>query len=86
MVKAREEGPSWALFLFLFKEGLMKQLYSYDGPVTEFDRVVCSRWKATTYATSENKARSNLAYRFKKENNRVASAKVTLPGKITPVQ
>lgn len=59
-----------------------KQLYSYEGPVKEFENIVRNNWKATTYATSEKQARSNLAYRYKRETNRVASSKITLPGKI----
>lgn len=62
----------------------MKQ-YSYVGPVKEFDRIVANRWEASTYAASEGKARSNLAYRFKKENNKTPATKITLPGKIVAV-
>ena len=57
-------------------------LYSYNGPVLEFDRVVTNNWQAQTYATSEAKARSNLAYQFKKVNGKVPKTKITLPGKI----
>ena len=57
-------------------------LYSYNGPVLEFDRIVANRWEAQTYATSEAKARSNLAYQFKRETGRVPRTKITLPGKI----
>lgn len=57
-------------------------LYSYNGPVLEFDRVITNNWQAQTYATSEAKARSNLAYQFKKVNGKVARTKITLPGKI----
>lgn len=56
--------------------------YMYEGPVMEFEKPIANNWKATTYAPSEGKARSNLAYRFKKANNRVPNAKITLPGKI----
>lgn len=59
----------------------MKQ-YTYDGPVTEFGRCITNRWKASTYAISENKARSNLAYQFKKQYNRASNSKISLPGKI----
>ena len=41
-------------------------LYSYSGPVLEFDRIVANNWQAQTYTTSEAKARANLAYQFKK--------------------
>ena len=57
-------------------------LYLYEGPVMEFDRCIVSKWKGQTRATSEKKARSNLAYQYKKNNNRVANTKITLPGKI----
>ena len=59
--------------------------YSYDGPVMEFDTCVSARWKGSTYAVSENKARSNLAYQFKKKHNRVPGTRITLPGKIVVV-
>jgi hypothetical protein len=35
-------------------------LYSYEGPVMEFDKCVAFIWKASTYAPSEKKARSNM--------------------------
>lgn len=57
-------------------------LYSYDGPVLEFNRIVASRWYGETYAVSEAKARTNLAFRYKKETGRVPQTKITLPGKI----
>ena len=57
-------------------------LYSYDGPVLEFDRIVTNRWKGQTYAPSEAKARTNLAYQFKRDNGKVPRTKITLPGKI----
>lgn len=59
--------------------------YSYDGPVMEFDRCVANRWQGETMALSESKARSNLAYQYKKKNNRIPAVKVTLPGKIVMV-
>ena len=61
-------------------------LYSYHGPVLEFDRCVVNNWSGTTYAPSEKKARSNLTYRFKKENGKTPSSKITLPGKIVRVE
>jgi hypothetical protein len=57
-------------------------LYSYNGPVLEFDKIVTNHWNAQTYATSEAKARSNLAYQFKKINGKVPRTKITLPGKL----
>ena len=58
--------------------------YKYDGPVMRFDDCIQSNWKATTIAPTEAKARSNLAYRYKKENGFVANCKITLPGKLIP--
>ena len=60
-------------------------LYSYTGPVMEFNRCVTERWTARTYAPSESKARSNFAYQFKKNNNRTVNSKITLPGKVVAV-
>lgn len=57
-------------------------LYSYDGPVLEFDKIIANRWQAQTYAVSEAKARSNLIYQFKKLSGRVPRTRITLPGKI----
>ena len=59
----------------------MKQ-YLYDGPVMEFDRCIANRWKASTYAVSEKKARSNLTYQYKKKNNKLPNTMITLPGQI----
>ena len=59
--------------------------YSYSGPVMEFDRCVSDNWKGTTYAVSEKKAKSNLAYQFKKQNNRIAATRMSLPGKLKQV-
>ena len=57
-------------------------LYSYDGPVFEFERIVANRWQAQTYAVSEAKARTNLAYQYKRDHGKVPRSKITLPGKI----
>lgn len=59
-----------ALSLFLLcligKEVFMNQ-YDYEGPVMEFDRCISNNWKGTTFAPTEKKAKSNLAYQYKKE-------------------
>lgn len=57
--------------------------YLYNGPVLEFNKCICDRWVASTFAVSEKKARSNLTYRYKKENGKVPNSKITLPGKLT---
>ncbi len=57
-------------------------LYSYEGPVMVFDRCVAHRWESSTYAVSEKKARSNLTYQYKKQNNLAPNTKVKLTGSI----
>lgn len=59
--------------------------YIYDGPVMEFNTCIADHWKGETIANSEAKARSNLAYQFKKSNNRVAGTRITLPGKLVEI-
>ena len=54
--------------------------YYYDGPVCEFGKVVQERWYSETVATSEQKARSNLAFQWKNYYGRPKNAKVTIPG------
>ena len=56
--------------------------YEYTGPVMHFDNCVQRYWKATTTAPNEARARSNLAYRYKKENGYTPNVRITLPGKI----
>lgn len=56
--------------------------YEYNGPVMEFNRLLANRWYGETTAVSPGKAKSNLAYRFKRYNNRSSDAKITLPGEI----
>ena len=60
-------------------------LYTYDGPVVAFGTCIMNRWKASTYAVSERKARSNLTYQFKTKYNKTANSKVDLPGKVVLV-
>lgn len=59
--------------------------YSYDGPVMEFDRIIAQHWSSTTYAPSEKKARCNLTYQYKKQNNKLPATKITLPGVVKQV-
>jgi hypothetical protein len=47
-----------------------------------FNVCIASNWKGETYAPSEAKARNNLAYQFKKQNNRIAGTNISLPGKL----
>lgn len=59
--------------------------YMYDGPVIEFGKCVTANYIASTYAETEKKARSNIAYKYKKFNNKVPGTKIELPGKIVAV-
>lgn len=59
--------------------------YFYDGPVMEFDRCIADHWRGETFAMSEQKAKSNLAYQFKKSNSRIAGTNISLPGKLKVV-
>ena len=48
----------------------------------EFNKCLTEKWSGETYAVSEQKAKSNLAYQFKQKNNRIANSKITLPGSL----
>lgn len=56
--------------------------YAYNGPVEMYGKCICDVYKAETTAPSSSKARSNLVYRFKKENGMEPRVKISLPGKI----
>lgn len=56
--------------------------YTYDGPVMVFDKCVYNRWIATTKASTDSKARSNLAFQYKNRYGLAPNAKVYLPGKL----
>lgn len=60
----------------------MSEKYTYDGPVMKFDTCIKRRWSASTYAQSPSKAKSNLAFRFKKENGFTKDTKIILPGEV----
>lgn len=60
--------------------------YSYAGPVCEFGRVIASMWTGETSAPSKRKAKSNLAYQFKRDNKKIRTAKITLPGEVVAVE
>lgn len=58
-----------------------QDLYFYDGPVMMFGRII-GHLSGETLAVSERKARSNFAYRYKKEKGYASTAKISLPGSI----
>lgn len=59
-----------------------KRLYTYNGPVMEFNNCIAERWQARTYATSEAKARNNLAYQFKMQMGKEPRSKISITGKL----
>lgn len=56
--------------------------FRYNGAVTEFGRVIASKWIAETTAVSEAKARSNLIFRFKQQTGRAPASRIALPDKL----
>lgn len=60
----------------------MINLYSYTGPVMEFDQVIHSNWHGETLAVSEQKAKNNLVYQFKKQFGKLAYSKIKLVGRL----
>lgn len=58
-------------------------IYKYDGPVMEDGGYHLRNWKASTMAPTEQKARANLIYRFKKDHGIFMGARISLPGKLT---
>ena len=55
--------------------------YSYSGPVMVFGKLV-GNWKGETFADNESKAKSNLAYQFRKQNNRAMNTVIEFPNKL----
>ena len=78
---ARNKVLSLLLFTLL-EGGCSMQKYTYRGPVTEFGKCIDQYWIGETIAESEIKARNNLCYQFKKQHNKMPTAKIELPGKI----
>ena len=61
----------------------MYKAYKYEGSVVKFNTCIQEKWVAYTYAPSPQRARSNLAFRFKKEHRLLPNTKIYLPGKLT---
>lgn len=57
-------------------------LYAYSGPVELFGKVIDYHWEAKTRASTSRKAKSNLAYRYKKEHGYAERTVITLPGNL----
>lgn len=57
-----------------------RRLYEYEGAVLIFDRVAAYNFHAQTMAASAAKARSNIAYQFRKAANIAEHIPVRLTG------
>ena len=57
-----------------------KRLYEYQGAVLIFDRIVDYNYRAQTRARSAAKARSNIAYQYRKDANIADHIPVELSG------
>ena len=57
-----------------------RRLYEYEGAVLIFDRVAAHNFRAQTRAASAAKARSNIAYQFRKTANIADHIPVKLTG------
>jgi len=62
------------------------RLYEYQGAVLIFDRVVADNFRAQTRAASAAKARSNIAYQFRKAANIAEHIPVKLTGEPIALQ
>jgi len=56
--------------------------YYYKGPVKCFGQVLNNEWSGETIAPSEEKARNNLTYQYKKAFGWSGTAKIELTGEI----
>ena len=59
----------------------MGHKYSYNGPVMVHGKYV-GQFQAETWAGSDQRAKSNIAYQAKQKMNIMANTKVGLPGKL----
>lgn len=59
--------------------------YIYKGVVMAYGKCIANNWMAETYATTEDKARSNLTYQYKMAYKLSANAAVQIPGKLVIV-
>ena len=50
-----------------------------------FHQCLNPKWKASTVAVTETKAKANLAYQYKRRMGLSPQSKITLPGKVLPV-
>lgn len=62
------------------KQSKKMYTYVYRGPVMLFDNCIEQSYTAETWAPTMAKARSNITYNYKKDNDYAPNAKITLPG------
>jgi hypothetical protein len=67
------------------KAPAIKRQYNFEGAVKVYDRLWSSYFKASTYATTPGRARSNIAYQVRQKANLTDRIPVTLIGDIRPV-
>jgi len=58
------------------------QFYIYEGPVMSFNKCIKNKWKGRTYATTKDKALTNLKAQYKKEKGLTLTTSISLPGKL----
>lgn len=59
-----------------------KQTFYFTGIVKYFDQIINTNYQACTRASSKEKAKNNICYRYKREHNLVANTKISLSGTI----
>lgn len=57
-------------------------VYIYKGPVESKYNCLEQWWEAETTAETESKARSNLAYRYRRDHDIFRGTAIKLPGKL----
>lgn len=61
-------------------------IWKYSGEVLMFGKVIARNWHGETSAETKDKAKSNLLYKFKKENNLQPWVKVTFVNDISLIR
>lgn len=59
--------------------------YIYNGPVKVFDQIVNEHWYGETMATTPKKAKSNLAYQYKRQHGLATATKIHITGDVEEV-
>ena len=59
-----------------------KKHYIYEGRIKSFDDVIETNWHGETYAETEARAKSNLAFKYKYDHDIHINTKISLPDEI----